>query len=79
MKGKYKHRFDRVYFINRWLHKNRHSRGDITIIGISRWFSGPHDYRYSLCFFGLEAHLWFKRTFIGPVTYKMDSNPDVIE
>ena len=49
------------------------------IIGIRRWFSGPHDYKWQLSFFGLEINVWFKRTLIGPVEYKIDSKPDVLE
>jgi len=79
MKRKYKHRFDRVYFLNRWLHINRHNRGSFTIFGIARWFSGPSDYRIELCFFGLEAHVWFIRRALGPALYKIDSPPTVIE
>lgn len=32
MKGHYKHSFYRLYFTNKWLHKNRFNRADIAFL-----------------------------------------------
>jgi len=55
-----KTKFERISFINRWLHKyGRES--DWIIIGVSKWWWGWEGYCYKCCFFGLEMKLWFKR------------------
>ena len=64
MEGTYKHSFDRFYFTNKWLHKNRFNRMDTTFIGITRWFCSPSNYAIKFCFFGLECHVWMTRKYI---------------
>ncbi|MGJ3236435.1 hypothetical protein [Marivirga sp.] len=56
-----KTRFDRVFFENRWIQKKHRRRANWTIIGISTWWSSPYSYKYSFCFFGLEAHIWLEK------------------
>jgi hypothetical protein len=76
MEGYYKHSFNYVYFINRWSRSYRHDRASFTIIGITRWFSGPLDYRWTLCFFGLECHIWMKRQWIETQPKDLDQQRD---
>lgn len=60
-KKRYHKRFDRIHFYSRWSHK--YPPDDWTIIGIAKWWFGPEDYSYRICFFGLELRIWIKREF----------------
>lgn len=60
---KYKIKFDRINFSNRWK-QSRIGRGsDWTIIGISEWWCSPTEFCYKICFFGLDLKIWFSRIF----------------
>jgi hypothetical protein len=56
-------KYERIYFNNRWKQNEFKRNHDWTIIGVSKWWCGPCDFCYKICFFGLEAHIWFNRTF----------------
>ena len=63
-KGKrYYHRLNKVRWNWRWYTK--YPPDDWTIIGVSQWWFSPLEYRYTLCFFGLDLQFWFKREFHG--------------
>lgn len=58
MKHKNRHIFDRITFRNRWLEK--YPNENWTIIGISEKWQDSWNYKYKLCFFGFEMHIWIK-------------------
>lgn len=62
MRTKYKHRFDRVVFNNRWLQK--YPPDNYTIFGLSKFWFSSLEYEWRLSFFGLEMRIWIKREFI---------------
>lgn len=67
MKRKWNHKFDTIYFKNRW---KEHHRGDWTIIGLHRWYHSVTEYCYRFCFFGLECHIWMKRSLINKKAHR---------
>lgn len=48
-----------------WRWSNKYPPDDWTIIGVSQWWFSPTEYRYTLCFFGLDLQFWFKREWHG--------------
>lgn len=64
MKPHYVHKFDRIFFYNRWAMHKFGRPCDWTIIGISERWGGPSEYSYNFCFFGFQMSVWFKRTWV---------------
>lgn len=59
---KFKYRFDRLVWHNRWA--SRFPSQDWTIVGISeRWFS-HREFEYRVSFFGFEVRIWINRDVI---------------
>lgn len=62
MRTKYKHKFDKLVFTNRWKMSGKiRYWGDYTIIGICRFGFSPKEYEWRICFFGFELRFWMKR------------------
>ena len=61
MRNKYKHRFDRITFQNRWKQTKISRNSDWVIFGIQQWWFSPYEYEYRLCFFGFDMRIWMKR------------------
>lgn len=62
MKQKEHHRLADIYLHNRWRQRKLSRNCDWTLLGISTRWAGPQDYCWSICFFGFELRIWFKRT-----------------
>jgi hypothetical protein len=63
--AKYKHKFDRVTFTNKWTyHRSLRHWGDYTLIGLSKFWFSSYEYEWRLCLFGLELRIWMKRELI---------------
>lgn len=58
--------FDRMFINNRWKRKTYSRNCDWVMIGIAKNWSGPNDFCYKLCLFGIDLCFWFKREFIRP-------------
>lgn len=59
MRTKYRHKFHRFAFLNRW--KERYPNGDWVIFGFAKWWCFWDSYCYKICLFGLDFQFWFKR------------------
>ena len=59
--SKYNHKIEDVWFHNRW--KEKHPNCDWTIVGVSKWWSGPTYFVYKICFFGIELRIGINRIF----------------
>lgn len=66
MKTKYKHSFERMYYMNRWSERPYSRPSNWVVIGIhTRWFS-HEEYSWRISLLGLEWSFWFKRTLKNP-------------
>lgn len=55
--------FKEVTFLNRWKQPFYARVDSWTIFGVSIFWHSTSHYKYKICFFGLEIHLHFNRTF----------------
>jgi hypothetical protein len=63
MKRNFTTKYEGLSLINRWKQK-KHSRNcDWVIFGIQEWYSSPYDFCIKLCFFGIDLHIWFEKSF----------------
>lgn len=58
---KYKHKFEKIMFLNRWILSEYARSDDWVLIGISTWWGSPQRYQWRLSFFGLELRFIFSR------------------
>lgn len=65
MNSKYKTRFLKVKFTNRWRIPDYSREDNWTIIGLSVFHFSNERFHYKICFFGLQVNLHFKREFIA--------------
>ena len=63
MKRNFTTKFERCILVNRWKEKKYSRNCDWVIIGIQQWHSGPDGFCYKLCFFGIDLHIWFEKSF----------------
>jgi len=70
-KTKYKHTFDTLVINNRWRTPIWSRSSDWVIFGLRTRYFSPTEYEYSLCLFGIDFRLWFKRELIPNKDSKM--------
>lgn len=61
---KYKYKFDRIVFNNRWKKPFWNRNGTWVIVGFGKRFFSSTSYEYYLNFFGLDIRFWFERYLI---------------
>ena len=66
--GKYKHKFDKIKFRNRWKIDEMFRPDDWNILGLSKRWTSNELFRFSISFFGLEILIWIKRLWVNTNT-----------
>lgn len=64
MRTKYKIKFDRITFVNRWIKDRVLGWSDYTLIGIRKFWFSPTQFEWQVCFFGLEMRIWLIREYV---------------
>lgn len=60
-KTKYKHKFERLIFNNRWATPYWHRSGNWLVIGIDTQYFSPTEYEFKIGFFGFELRIFMIR------------------
>ena len=58
---KYKHKFDTVFFMNRWKRPLWDRSGSWVILGLAKDYFSPTEYEYRIAFFGFDIRIWMIR------------------